>query len=207
MLLFRPDLGYEIVHPAAVLGISFLMGVIAEWLSPETPFAEALLLFALLICWEGVAQRIKRGRELRRGGISPHTLYIGTSRLQRWWWPQFMRCNRRIERLVDPFMCFLIGFPVAHYVSPVLGGFVVFSGLCLRVFEWEIYKKERRRELSIHNGLVEAEVHAQVVSHFSVRVESLQNATTTESGIPTGYASDIQQSMLRRKAKRNPPEK
>ncbi len=203
MLVYRRNLGYEIVHPGAVVGVCFVMGFIAEWLSQETPFAEALLIFALVTLWEGAAQRIKRSREIRRGGHCLHTNYIGDSQLQRLWWPKFMRHSRRIERLVDPLVCLLIGFPIAHYFSPALGGWLVFSGLCLRILEWEAHKKELRRALDTLNGLVEAEMQAQVVNHFSVRVEPLQHATITESGIATGSGADIQQSIRRRKAKRN----
>jgi len=146
MLILRRNLGYRIIGPGALLGIFLVMVGLSEWSSAETPHAEWLLVFALAVLATGFVQRAKRKREAR-GGEQLHTYYIGDSDLQRLPWPRFMRAERRIERFVDPLLCLLIGFPIASYCSPALGWWLVFSGLCLRVFEADVRKRELKREL------------------------------------------------------------
>lgn len=198
MLMLRRNLGYRIVGPGALLVVFLVMVGLSEWASAETPNAEGLFVFALAVLVTGFAQRAKRKLEVRDGELS-HTYYIGDSDLQRLPWPRFMRAERRIERFLDPLVCLLIGFSVGKYFSPALGCWIFCSGLCLRIFEAEIHKREVKRELDILDGMVESEMQAEAVNRLSVRIEQLEKqASQTSSGIPTGYGPDIQSAIHRR---------
>jgi hypothetical protein len=202
MLMLRRNLGYRILNPAWIICVCLVMAFVAQWLSQETPLAHALLIFAFVVLWEGLAQRIKRRRELREGKKA-HSYFIGDSQLQRLWLPKFLRKERRVERFLDPAFCLILGFPVAKYLSPALGGWFVFSGICLRAYEAEVYKRELQRELDLVDSMVESENQEEVIEHYSVRIENQSGRSV--NGIPTGCSADIQKTITRR-TKRAPRE-
>ena len=200
MLLLRSNLGYRLLNPLALFGVSFAMAVIATWAAETTPYADALMLFAGLVFIGGIAERAKRWRELRRG-MRLHSYYIGDSHLQRLKLPGFLRRNRRVERFIDPLICLLAGFPLVQFI-PALGGWILFSGLCLRIVEDAVWKKQIERDLDTLDGMIESEVQEEVLEQYSVRIH--QPSQGQGEGIPTGYAADVQKTILRRTTKRVP---
>jgi hypothetical protein len=195
MLLFRRNLGYRALSPGGLVAVCLVMVLLANWLSAETPFAEMLLIYTAGVFLEGVSQRLKRWREMRRG-VKQHSYFIGDSQLRKLWLPAFLKCDRRVERFIDPLFAVAIGFPVAKYFSPALGGWLVFSGLCLRTFEAEVWKKKITHELDTIDSMVESEIQEEVVEHYSVRIENQSGRSV--NGIPTGCSADIQKTILRR---------
>jgi hypothetical protein len=146
-----------------------------------------------------MSQRLKRWRE-RRQGVKQHSRAIGDSQLRKFWLPAFLKRDDRVERFLDPLLTVAIGFPVAKYFSPALGGWLVFAGLCLRTFEAEVWKIKITRELDIVDSMVEAELQEEVIEHYSVRIDNQSGRPV--NGIPTGCSADIQKTILRRTTKR-----
>jgi hypothetical protein len=149
-----------------------------------------------------MSQRFKRWREMR-SGVKQHSYFIGDSQLRKLWLSAFLKCDRRVERFIDPLFAVTIGLLCAKYFSPALGGWLAFSGLCLRTFEAEVWKKKITHELDTVDSMVEAEIQEEVVEHYSMRIDNQSGRPV--NGIPTGCSADIQKTILRR-TKRVPRE-
>lgn len=199
MLLLRREIGYSLLNPIYVLGVSLVMAFVAKWLSAETPNAEALFIFAIVVFFGGVFERIKRWRG-RRSGEKVYSAEIGSSHLRSLWMPAFLKRERRVERFVDPLLCMALGWLLLTF-SPALGGWFVFSGLALRAVEHGVWKRQIQRELDTVDSLLESDVQEAVLEHYTVRPHKPSDAKA--DGIPTGYAADIEQTIVRRKTKRS----
>jgi len=199
MVFFRHDLGYRLLDPVRVLGITIFLvffGVLAQ---PGNESAEPIALFyfggAFFVL--AVAQRIKRWLQFNRA-VRQHSYYIGTSPFAFRWLPAFMRRNRRVARFIDPLFCALVGaacYPLSH----ALAGWLFFSAFCLRAYEFMIYERDRNLDMDTIDGLINAENQGQTVEHF-------ENAEGTaprpqSSGIPTGLGYDVQEHIKRRRPK------
>jgi len=200
MLFMRRDLGYRMLNPLWLTSISFVMCLVAG-LAGHTPYADALLIFAGIVFVGGLAERLKRGRQINKG-LRLHTYYPGDSFLHRLPMPRFMRNKRRLERFIDPLVCIVAG-GLLCYFSKALGGWMVFSGMCMRVFDDAIYKAKIERELDLMDGMIEAEAQEEIIEHYSVRIQN--DSGRPVNGIPTGCSADIQKTILRR-SKRTPRE-
>src|ERR1039458_5392122 len=103
MVFLRRDLGYRLLNPLPLIGVTAILVVITVLAGPGIAEArpDDLLLFALLAFTLGAYQRLKRWRELNRN-VRQHSYYLGSSPFDFPWLPVFFRRNRRIARLVDP---------------------------------------------------------------------------------------------------------
>jgi hypothetical protein len=197
MVLLRQDLGYRMVDPICVVATT---GGLAVLTVMATPYNDGVLPFPLLVFTAlsftfGIAQRIRRWKALNRG-IQQHSEYIGTSPVNFRWLPFFVRRNRRVERLIDPLICVVVGF--AFYpVSHALCVWLVFSGACLRAYEHNIHVKERAIDLDLIDGLVTSQRHARVVEEF----ESSPNVgPQPTASVPSGMSADIQTHIKNRQS-------
>jgi len=196
MVFLRRDLGYRIVNPVWMFGTMIFEIVASVLLHPPTGI-NTLFIFAIVSFSLGMFQRFKRWRELDRG-VRQHSYYIGTSRFRFAWLPMFLQKNRRVERFIDPFICFIPGMVLLFYY-PGIGFWLAMSGACLRVFEADVYEKEQHQNLDIVDGLIVSEIQGQVVEKFE---DSPTNGKTQPaSGVPTGVGDDIHEHIKRRKAK------
>lgn len=196
MVFLRRDIGYRLVSPLrliAITGILFVGSVLAQ---PRNADAQPMFLLVFALCFFilGMFQRIKRWWEFNRA-VRQHSYYIGTSRFDFHWLPAFCRRNRRIARLIDPIVCVLIGvafFPVSH----ALAVWLIFSGFCLRSYEYIIHQRERNSELDMVDGLIDAERQGQTVAQF----ETVSNPRPRQqaTGIPTGLGPDVREHIKRR---------
>lgn len=202
MLLLRREIGYSLLNPLYVLGVSLVMAFVAKWLSAATPNAEALLIFAVVVFFGGVFERIKRWWGRRRGE-RVYSTEVGVSHLRRLWMPAFLKRERRVERFVDPLLCMAVGWLLLK-ISLALGGWFIFSGLALRAVEHGVWKRQIQRELDTVDSMLESDAQEEVLEHYTVRLHKESDAQA--DGIPTGYAADIEKTILRRKTKRAPRE-
>ncbi len=199
MVFFRHDLGYRLLDPHRVLGITIFLvffGVLAQ---PGNESAEPIALFYFGICFLvlAIAQRIKRWFQFNRA-VRQHSYYIGTSPFAFRWLPSFMHRNRRVARFVDPIFWFLIGLALFPF-SRVLACYLMFAAFCLRTYEYHIHDRERGLDLDTVDGLIHAERQGRTVEQFeNVQDARLQNQAT---GIPTGLGQDVREHIKRRQRK------
>jgi hypothetical protein len=199
MVFFRHDLGYRLLDPFRVLGITIFLvffGVLAQ---PGNESAEPIALFyfggAFFIL--AVAQRIKRWLQFNRA-VRQHSFYIGTSPFAFRWLPAFMRRNRRVARFVDPIFCALVGaacYPLSH----ALACWLFFSAFCLRAYEFMIHERDRNLDMDTIDGLINAENQGQTIEQFENVNQPRQHQQPT--GIPTGLGDDVREHIRRRKTK------
>ena len=197
-VLLRRDIGFRLLHPAKLIAVNGALAVVAILAQPDFEEARplALLLVAAVSFCAGIGQRLRRWRELSQPAHR-HSEYVGTSPMDFAWLPPFMRRNRRMARFADSLLCVLIGL-VVFPLSSALGSYLAFSGLCLRVYESEIFERERNRDLDLSDGLVMAQYQSELVE----RCEDAPAVRSQQSrpGLPTGLGSDIQANIQRQQA-------
>jgi len=164
MVLTRKDIGYRLLRPVRLLLVTAILAIVAILAMPDSnnPGPGALLIFAVVVFASGMSQRIRGWRQLDQN-IFDHSYYIGTSRLE--WvipWPQFMLRHRRVARYVEPLVWVALGILLMPIMA-LLGFWLLLAGLCLRVYEDSIFRRERNRDLDIADSVIISQRHAQVV--------------------------------------------
>jgi len=202
MVFLRRDLGYRLLNPLSLIGITAVMLTIAVLAEPGEADTRPgdLLVFALLAFFLGFGQRLQRWREVNRH-VRQHSYYLGTSPFDFAWLPAFSRRNRRVARFADPLFCVLAGL-LLFQVSRLLAMWLVGSGVCLRVFEYIVHQRERNLNLDMVDSLLLSEKRGLTVERF----EGTQTDGRPQSAaaVPTGLGTDVQEQIARRKTKPNP---
>ena len=200
MVFLRRDIGYRLLNPLHLFWMCGALCFIAVLFDESYPRANLLHLFvfAVLSFLLGIAQRSQRWTEHKRGKLQ-HSYYIGTSPFDLFPFPKFLKRRRRLARFADPAACWLIGF----YFLPVsrpLSLWVIFAGMCLRVFEDTVHRKELNQSMNVLDGLVESEVHTNDVETFERPPETPpKQIHQTTQGVPTGIGADIAKQIKRRR--------
>jgi len=201
MVFLRQDLGYRILDPLPLAGVSVFM-FFAAGIAGRESYPGYLLAYIVIMLMAATRQRMKRWGQIRRG-VKMHSFYIGTSVLDKSWLPNFCRNDRRLERIADPLAAILVGialFPLTH----ALGLWLMFSGFCLRTLEYAVFRKELHQKLDMVDGLVMAEVQAETVEVFAP--PPVTNSGGPSSGsVPTGLAADIRDRIKAKNAPGVPP--
>ena len=197
MVFLRRDIGYRILHPGILAAVTGALVTVTVLSAPDNPDARPmdLLVFALLFFVIGMYQRIKRWTDLKRG-IIQHSHYIGSSPFDFRWLPRFCRINRRIPRFVDPIFCTVLGM-VLFPVSRALSMWLVFSGLCLRSYEYQINRRQLNYDLDMMDSLVMSARQAHIMEQYDGTPNSQPQPA---AGIPTGLADDIRDHIRNRKS-------
>jgi hypothetical protein len=198
MVFLRQDIGYRMLNPIALIGIAFVMLVFAGLFRPESR-PEDLWIFTAVMLALGFGQRLARWRQIGHG-VNKHSYSLGTSCFESAGIPEFLRRNGRANFFLDPACCIIAGFILLHF-SRALGAWLIISGLCLRFYEYAIFRKEMHQVLDIGDSLITSTVQSEIVEHFE-KPSSARPAQQSQ-GIPTGLGSDIEQHIEQRK--RNPP--
>jgi hypothetical protein len=196
MVLLRRDIGYRMLNPFALGGVTGLVFVIAVLATPGNEAARPmdLAFYAVAVFILGMAQRIRRWWQLNQNERQ-HSYYIGSSPFDFRWLPNFVRRNRRVARFIDPIVCMLIGLALIRF-SPALGGWLIFSAFALRSFEYSVHCHKRNRQLDLVDGLVVSERQADIIEQYEQGPWSRQR---TEQGIPTGMDDDVRENIKRRR--------
>lgn len=108
--------------------------------------------------------------------------------------------NRRMARFIEPVMVALIGVALLS-LSPVLAAYLIFAGLSLRCYEYDVFERERHRELDVSDGLIMAQYQGEVVEQYE-GASGLQ-PSQARPGLPTGVSADLQANIKRRQANRS----
>jgi hypothetical protein len=190
MVWLRRDIGYRLLNPIGLTAVTGFLFVISALAQPDDPDNQPvfLLLFAVMTLLLGISQRTKRWQEINLG-VRQHSYYLGSSPFEKLrWLPMSCRRNRRIARIIDPIFCILIGFALIP-VSRGLAMWLIFSGVCLRVFEYEVHIRERNQSLDIVDNLIVADRQTVIVEQFEPSPGVAPQQPTT--GVPTGIGDDI----------------
>ena len=200
MVFLRRDIGYRMLNPLVLAATFGFLAVVTILLAPSHEAARPmdLLIFAGLGFLSGIAQRIRRWRDLNRN-VRQHSYYIGSSPFDQNWLPDFFRHNRRAARFLDPIACAGIGLAILPF-SRALAVWLIFAGFCLRAYEDKLFNTERTRELDTSDSLIESEIQGQTVESFSQPPDPNQNPPA-EPSVPTGLGDDIQAHIKRRQKK------
>lgn len=134
-----------------------------------------------------MVQRTMRLFEMRNGARQ-HSYYIGTSPLKFSWLPHFLLNNRRVARFIDPLVCSAIGFAFIP-LSRALAGWIIFSALCLRCYEFIVQESEIDAQLDTADSLMDASRQEETMQ----KIETTQTSQTQsqDGGVPTGMGADI----------------
>ena len=186
MVILRRDMGYRLLNVGVLTTVFGLLFVVTVLATPgnESANTMALLVFAVIGYFNGIAQKIRRWRNLNRG-IVIHSYYLGSSPFDFSWLPDFMRRNRRIARFGDPIICAIIGVALFSF-SHALSSWLLLSAFCLKAYEHQIFQRELHRGFDFEDSIIEAEI---VIEQQNPAPNSSQNQES--SGIPSGLGNDI----------------
>ena len=201
MIWLRRDIGYRILGPYKLLLVTGLLFVLAILITPGNQDARPtdLAIFAVLTFLIGIYQRICRWRDWNKGATQLST-YIGSSPLDFRFLPNWCRKNRRIPRFVEPFLCVGISLALMPY-SRALAEFLLFSAICLRVFEDSVFERQKNLDMDLVDSIILSERQTRTLEEY----EQAQNAPQFHHapGMPTGVGSDIEDSIRQRKQTRD----
>jgi hypothetical protein len=193
--LVRHDMGARLVSQnvgLCSLGLFFLSAFMFPTLD-----RLALRIFAGLILVSGMEQRFKRWREFGKG-IRTHSYSLGSSIFNRARLPAFFKRNRRIESTIDPGLFVVIGF-FMHSYTPILGGWLIISGVCLFVTEVAVQHRELNEKQDLVDGMVKSEIQTETVDQFAGAAPAQLRAQAAGSGLSTGIGADIAHKIKRRR--------
>ena len=193
MVLLRRNIGIRLFGGGAAVMLLLLFCLAqgtGDGISGPLFFVHACV---FLFC--GGRQCAKRWREFRRGG-GVHSRYIGDSVFERWPWPNFMRRERRICRYVEPGITFALGLLLMS-ACPLFGMWIALCGLCLRLFEGVVYRREIERQMDMADSIIESDMHAETVSRLLNHADQAESPITSSS-IATGNAADTRSASRRR---------
>jgi hypothetical protein len=206
MVFLRRDLGYRILNPTWLFGITVFQLIIALIVRPNngSSLPSPLMVFAGLSFIIGMYQRFKRKRDFENR-VRQHSFYLGTSILEFSWLPNFVRRNRRVARFGDPLFCFLLGTAFL-FISAPLGFWLAFAGLCLRIFEDDVHKRELDHAMDIVDGLIVSENQSDVVEQFE-ELPTGGQSPRFDPGVSAGLNDDIRGQLKRRASAQSPTQK
>jgi hypothetical protein len=200
MVLMRKNIGYRILSPLKLIVVNGLLAVFGILSEPGNEDARpiALTIFATVSFCAGISQRFHRWRELGQPN-SPHSEYVGDSPFDWQFLPAFMRRNSRMGRFADPIACTCAGILMFN-LSHALGCYLIFAGLCLRLYSHQVFERQRERNLDLSDGLLMAQYQSEVVEQY-------EGTTTPQPGqsrpgIPTGLGADLKANLQRRDSAR-----
>lgn len=197
MVFLRRDIGCRLLSPFQLLAVNGILMFVADLFDESDQDANwvDLFMFALAALLLGLCLRAIRWDDYRRGLIK-HSYYIGSSIFELLPLPKCLRRHRIIPRFADPLACGFIGYHILPD-SPILGHWLIFSGICLHVFEEHVRRKALHQSMDVADSLVEAQVHMQRVEHFESPQETPKQKPSI--AVPTGLGADILPQIKRRK--------
>jgi len=197
MVILRRDIGYCLLNPLALIAVFGLLFVVAVLATPGNEAARPmdLAIFAVIGFLSGLAQLIRRWWDMSRKPHQ-HSYYIGSSPFDQKWLPVYLRQNRRAARFLDPLVCAGIGFILLPY-SRALAMWLIFSGFCLRAYEFNIHVRDMETELDLKDSLIEARRHSEILEQGEPSPDAMPDQP--DAGVPTGLGNDIREHLKRRR--------
>lgn len=197
----RENVGYRLVtSPGA--GITFLVMLFVAASCPRESRPIFLYIYTGFYLVGCVYQRLRRWWEFRKG-IPAYSYSIGSTGFRRLprLLPRFVARHRLIERFFEPLLFAGLGWFFFASVSTALGGWILFSSVCLLVTEAVVHQKEIAREMDMVDGMVVSEIQSENVERFSPPPGAVSHGSD-DSAIPTGMSRDLQDRIrAKRKSK------
>jgi hypothetical protein len=113
--------------------------------------AGPMLVFLLLYWLALLMARVRTKARVRRGGPQPHTLFNGTSSLQKVW---RRSSEQRIKTVIEPLYMCSIALCVA-IVSVPLAAYLALAGVCAAASSGMSGALQHRRTMDLHDAFVE----------------------------------------------------
>lgn len=190
MVVLRRDIGYRLLNPFILFATFGAVAFITVLATPGHEEARPydLLIFCGIAFVNGIAQRIRRWWELNRG-VQQHSYYIGSSPFDFRWLPNFVRRNRRVARYIDPVFCAGVGLALFPY-SRALAIYLVFAGFCLKAYEYQVFDRERHRDLDMMDSLIVSEQQARTLEQYE-QAKTAPQQQQPDAGVSTGLGDDL----------------
>lgn len=195
IIFLRRRIGYRLLHPVQIIVMTFAL-ILLSTFKQYTPNAEAMVVFAILMCVFGFLHKARSWQDMRRGLLN-HSFYLGDSTFEAKFLPKFLTRNRRFTRTFDPLFCLGAGACLLDF-SPVLGGWLIFSGFALCAVEHRAYQTHFERDLDTVDGLILSGVQADTAERYS---ESPAAGQASGPGISTGLSPDLENKIGQRQSK------
>jgi hypothetical protein len=206
MVFMRQRVGFEKLSTGSLFGMAFMLYVlnaignfhisipVAGTIGAQRE-TVSLAVFAGAFLIAGLWQRHLRWKDLLRGELW-HTFTNGISYFE------FLPIRLDlVYRVADPLIGLLAGLVMRHLGFGGLGLWVMWSALCLRLVEERLYEMRLREELDRHNGIVEARVQADSMTHWEGHGKEPPRARSLREtgGIPTGTDASLEAQIAKRK--------
>jgi len=197
MVFLRRKVGYRFLSPVKIQVMVLILWFFAGFstFSGSQNSFYALLIFAVAVLATGYVERWLAWRDIKRG-VAWHSYSRGIS------WLNFLSLQETtIKRFVDPAVAAAIGVGVS-FLLPWFGYWLVFSAICLLIFEASDYERSINRMLDQLDNLVESEVVGRNVEHYSREGKATERPLEETAGIPTGVSPDLAAAIARRQSGR-----
>ena len=196
MIFLRRKLGYRFLDPIRILImtviIMFLPLFSSNYRTNSSTAYSLPYIFAFGMFGFAMLQRRMRWNDIKNG-VRWHSRSRGIS-----WFSAFLPFSDwTVRRFVDPAVCALIGL----IVPAPLGHYLIFSAVCLFVFEAWDFDQMISQTLDTLDSLISSEVQAENVDYYSKGNKQSRSLEET-AGIPTGIAPDIELQIQGRKSQK-----
>jgi hypothetical protein len=191
----RRRIGYRFLNPTYYQIMVLLLWLLAAFSAVGDPASAApLLLFGLVVLIVASVERWMQWKEIK-SGVRWHTYSRGIP----WLCYFFPLRETVVKRFIDPALAAVIGIVLAllfHW----LGYFIVFSAICLMIFESADYQRSINRMLDQLDAQVESEIVAENVEYYGQGGQAGERPVEQTAGIPTGADPDLASVIARRQA-------
>ena len=212
MIFLRRKIGYRKLSPVMLLAMTIILLVLPMFLNSVGKDLDlAMMLYAIGMFAYAHFSRWLRWGEITRGERW-HSYSVGVSYFEALPLPDFLKCNRRIYRFLDPLAAFIVGLIVIKCGAHVLGEWLLFAAVCLSVSEELLYERIINDNLDVLDGLIDSEVQQEIFQQFQQpQAGQIQLKLDDTAGIPTGLSPELTKQIELRKARRakaqqeNPP--
>src|SRR5579859_5456544 len=131
MVFLRRKVGYRFLSPLRLQAMALLLWVLSAFsvFSGNTLSVSPLIVFSLAMLIAGYVERWLRWQDIK-SGLSWHSYSRGIS-----WFSHYVPLNETaVKRFVDPAAAAIIGLALS-FLFPWLGYYIMFSAVCLFIFE------------------------------------------------------------------------
>lgn len=193
--LIRKRLGLRVCE-----GWWFHFMIIVLLIAGDVLQSKPLMIFAGLSWLAGQWQSWNRAREMKQGA-EWHTRSSGISFFEYLPLPRLLIEEERLYRFADPIVVFVIGGITYHFTT-ALGAWLMFSGMCLRVFDEYAYRFQRNKLLdnydnSLNAGAMSANLQ-ELKDGQPEPPQSIMRKDPASKGRGHGAYSDLQQQIAKR---------
>jgi hypothetical protein len=176
---------------------SFGAVLIVALLASPSGGAEEMTAFAFVFLFKGLSELRKSRTERKRGNLQ-HSRFIGDTKLEKLTcFPEWLRKERRLSRHVEPLAYITVGLLLMPLFT-ALPMFIILMGFCIRAMEARLRKQELEQELDAVDSLIECNVVAKKVEHFTTTGPNGTQQATRVTVISTGMSDELRDRMKRK---------